>query len=57
MMTDDEGRRRVELASETITKRIGGITGDIPEEEENKKQFKTESDDAAVAAGQPTSRT
>ena len=38
MMTDDDGRRRVELAIETNTNHIVGITGDIAEEEENKKR-------------------
>ena len=42
-MTDADGRRRVELASETLTKHIVGITGDIAEEEEaDKRRLETE---------------
>ena len=61
MMTDDDGRRRVELASETITKHLVGITGDIAEEEDTNKRRREEMDDATaaenLAADQPTSRT
>ena len=47
MMTDPDGRRRVELASETITKHIVGITGDIAEEEDtNKRRREEKMDDA-----------
>ena len=38
MMTDDDGRRRVELAAENMVNRIVGITGDVAEEEESKKR-------------------
>ena len=61
MMTDADGRRRVELASETITKHIVGITGDIAEEEDTNKRRREEMDDAITAEhpseDQPTSRT
>ena len=58
-MTDADGRRRVELASETITKHIVGITCDIAEEEEDtNKRRREQMDDATTAenpaADQPT---
>jgi hypothetical protein len=53
MMTDDDGRRRVERANETITRHIVGITGDIGEGEEDQKRFKTGSGDIAEAADLP----
>ena len=57
MMTDPDGRRRVELASQTITKHIVGITGDIAEEEDtNKRRREEKMDDATAenpAANQP----
>ena len=53
MMTDDDGRRRVERASEAITKHIVGITCDIGEDEEGQKRFKTGSDDIAETADLP----
>ena len=53
MMTDDDGRRRVERANETITRHIVGITGDIGESEEDQKRFKTGSDDIAEPADLP----
>ena len=53
MMTDDDGRRRVEHANETITTHIVGITADIGEGEENQKRFKTGSDDIAEPADLP----
>ena len=49
MMTDADGRRRVELASETITKHIVGITGDIAEEEDTNKRRREEKMDDATA--------
>ncbi len=61
MMTGADGRRRVELASETITKHIVGITGVIAEEEDTNKRRREKMDDATtaehLAADQPTSRT
>ena len=61
MMTEDDGRRRVELASETITKHIVGITGDIGEEEETNKRRREETGSATtaenLAADEPTWRT
>ena len=61
MMTDDDGRRRGELASETITKHIVGISGDIAEEEDNMKRRldKMESSTAAgdLAADQQSTAT
>ena len=57
MMTVDDGRRQVERANETITRHIVGITGDIGEDEEDQKRFKTGSDNNAETADQPAPRT
>ena len=52
VVTDDDGRRRVELANGTTTKHIVGITGDIAEEEERKKRrLEQMQSESATAAG------
>ena len=50
MMTDPEGRRRVELASDNITRHIVDISGDIAEEEETNKRRREERTDQTTAA-------
>ena len=48
-VTDPDGRRRVELASETIIKHVVGITSDIAEEEDTNKRLREEKMDDATA--------
>ena len=50
MMTDPEGRRQVELASDNITRHIVDISGDIAEEEETNKRRREERTDQTTAA-------
>ena len=47
--SDPDGRRRVEQASETITKHIVGITSDIAQEEDTNKRRREEKMDDATA--------
>ena len=49
MRTDPDGRRRVELASETITKHIFGINCDIAEKKDTNKRRREEKMDDDTA--------
>ena len=49
MMSDPEGRRRVELASDNITRHIVEISGDIAEEEETNKRRRERADQTTAS--------
>ena len=48
-MSDPEGRRRVELASDNITRHIVEISGDIAEEEETNKRRRERADQTTAS--------